>query len=207
MGRRRPRPARGRRDALGRRRTRRALVPGTSAGLRRSPRGALFSTAPPFGADDLDADTLAELTGHSDLRHAETGPDDELLAWFGSDGSHVVTAAKERAVLRPHGHVLRTGDALVPDTSGLTSTIWMTGTFHSQLTRGHVGRDRLLSTRRGYLGVQRAHGLRIFVEDTTTATGWALLETPSAWALRTDARHLVVLLGRRGPRGHVHRAR
>jgi cellobiose phosphorylase len=148
--------------------------------------GALFSTAPPFMADDLEPDTLAELTGHSELRHAETGPDDELLSWFGSDGSHVVTAAKERAVLRPHGHVLRTGDALVPDTRGLTSTIWMAGTFHSQLTRGHVGRDRLLSTRRGYLGVQRAHGLRIFVEDPTTTTGWALLETPSVWALRTD---------------------
>ena len=148
--------------------------------------GALFSTAPPFVADDLDPDTLAELTGHSELRHAEVGPDDELLSWFGSDGSHVVTAAKERAVLRPHGHVLRNGDALVPDTRGLTSTIWMAGTFHSQLTRGHVGRDRLLSTRRGYLGVQRAHGLRIFVEDPTTPTGWALLETPSAWAQRTD---------------------
>ncbi len=148
--------------------------------------GALFSTAPPFAADDLSPDSLAELTGHSPRRHAETGPSGELLAWFGSDGSHVVTAAKERAVLRPHGHVLRTGDALVPDTSSLTSTIWMTGTFHSQLSRGHVGRDRLLSTRRGYLGVQRAHGLRIFVEDPTTATGWGLLETPSAWALRTD---------------------
>ena len=148
---------------------------------------ALFSAAPPFDADDLDPGTLAELSGHTDLRHAETSPEGELLAWFGDDGSHVVTATKERAVLRPHGHVLRTGDALVPDTRGLTSTIWMTGTFHSQLTRGHVGRDRLLSTRRGYLGVQRAHGLRIFVEDATTAAGWALLETPSAWALRTDA--------------------
>lgn len=150
------------------------------------PARSLFSTAPAFTVDDLDTDTLAELTGHSDLRHVETGPDGELLSWFGSDGSHVVTAAKERLVLRPHGHVLRTGDVLVPDTGTLTSTLWMTGAFHSQLTRGHVGRDRLLSTRRGYLGVQRASGLRVFVEDPTTAAGWALLETPSAWALRTD---------------------
>ena len=63
----------------------------------------------------------------------------------------------------------------------------MTGTFHSQVTRGHVGRDRFLSTRRGYLGVQRAHGLRVFVEDPAAPAGWALLETPSAWSLRTDA--------------------
>lgn len=152
-----------------------------------APSGALFSAAPVFAAEDLDADTLCELTGHSDLLHAEVGDDDEVLAGFGSDGSHVVTAAKERAVLRPHGHLLRTGDALVPDTRGLTSTVWMTGTFHSQVTRGHVGRDRLLSTRRGYLGVQRAHGLRLFVEDSTSPTGWALLETPSAWSLQTDS--------------------
>ena len=150
------------------------------------PPRSLFGAALPFAADDLDADTLAELAGHSQRSHVELGPDGELLSWFGDDGSHLVTAAKERAVLRPHGHVLRTGDALVPDTRTLTSTIWMTGTFHSQLTRGHVGRDRLLSTRRGYLGVQRAHGMRIFVEDPSAATGWALLETPSAWALRTD---------------------
>jgi CRISPR-associated protein Csx3 len=177
-------PGRGRDGSAGRAGSGPVDLTGSAEGLAAS--GALFSTAPPFPADDLDPDTLAELTGHSEPRHAETGPDDELLSWFGSDGSHVVTAAKERAVLRPHGHVLRTGDALVPDTGGLTSTIWMTGTFHSQLTRGHVGRDRLLSTRRGYLGVQRAHGLRIFVEDPTTAVGWTLLETPSAWAVRTD---------------------
>ncbi|SDP41980.1 Cellobiose phosphorylase [Pedococcus dokdonensis] len=147
---------------------------------------SIFSTAPPLAVDDLDADTLAELTGDPDPRHLETDAEGRLLSWFGSEGSHVVTAAKERLVLRPHGHVLRTGDALVPDTGTLTSTLWMTGGFHSQLTRGHVGRGRLLSTRRGYLGVQRAHGLRVFVEEPSAEGGWALLETPSAWALRTD---------------------
>ncbi|GAA2168140.1 GH36-type glycosyl hydrolase domain-containing protein [Pedococcus bigeumensis] len=147
---------------------------------------SLFSEAPALVADDLDTDTLAELSGHSDPRHLETDADGAVLSWFGGDGAHVVTAAKERQVLRPHGHVLRTGDALVPDTGSLTSTLWMTGAFHSQLTRGHVGRGRLLSTRRGYLGVQRAHGLRIFVEDPSTPRGWALLELPSAWSLRTD---------------------
>jgi CRISPR-associated protein Csx3 len=164
-------------------------APGSAAGDRAggaTSARSLFSVAPAFVVDDLDADTLAELTGHSDPRHSETGADGEPLSWFGGDGAHLVTAAKERLVLRPHGHVLRTGDALVPDTGTLTSTLWMTGAFHSQLTRGHVGRDRLLSTRRGYLGVQRAHGLRIFVEDPTSPAGWALLETPSAWALRTD---------------------
>jgi CRISPR-associated protein Csx3 len=163
-----------------------APSPSTDAPSPSLPARSLFSAAPAFAVDDLDADTLAELAGHSDPRHVETGPDGELLAWFGGDGAHVVTAAKERLVLRPHGHVLRTGDSLVPDTGSLTSTLWMTGAFHSQVTRGHVGRDRLLTTRRGYLGVQRAHGLRVFVEDPSTSAGWALLETPSAWSLRTD---------------------
>lgn len=163
---------------------------GAAAGIDRSTAGAasrsLFSDAPAFVVDDLDADTLTELTGHADPRHLETDADGVLLSWFGGDGAHVVTAAKERRVLRPHGHVLRTGDALVPDTGTLTSTLWMTGAFHSQLTRGHVGRDRLLSTRRGYLGVQRAHGLRVFVEDPQAPRGWSLLEMPSAWAVRPD---------------------
>ena len=170
------------------------------------PSGALFSAAPAFAVDDLDADTLAELTGHSDPRHVETGRTASCSPWFGSDGSHVVTAAKERLVLRPHGHVLRTGDALVPDTGALTSTLWMTGTFHSQLTRGHVGRDRLLSTRRGYLGVQRAHGLRVFVEDPTTRRRLGPARDPERLGAAHRRRHLVVRPRRPRARGHLHGA-
>ena len=143
----------------------------------------LFSHSPAVASRDLDEDELASLVGSVAARHVERDDDGRLLAWFTDDGAHVVTAAKERAVLRPHGHILRTGDALVPDTAGLTSTVWMTGTFHSQVTRGHVGRDRMLSTRRGYLGLHRAHGLRLFVEEPESPTGWALLESPSAWSV------------------------
>ena len=38
-----------------------------------------------------------------------------LLSYFTDAGSHVVTLAKQSAVLRPHGHLMRTGTALVPD--------------------------------------------------------------------------------------------
>ncbi|MGZ4687255.1 MAG: hypothetical protein ACXVGM_15850, partial [Oryzihumus sp.] len=103
-----------------------------------------------------------------------------MLSAFTEDGTHLVTAAKERAVLRPHGHILRTGNALVPDSGTLTSTCWMTGGFHSQVTQGHVSRGTVLSTRRTYLGLLRAHGLRVFVEH---GTGWQLLDLPSAWAV------------------------
>ena len=99
-------------------------------------------------------------------------------------GGQLVTAAKDLAVLRPHGHILRTGDTLTPDSRGLTSTVWMAGTFHSQITRGHVGRDPVATGRRTYLGLQRAHGVRAFVEDGSG--GWQLLETPSAWFVGLD---------------------
>ena len=87
-------------------------------------------------------------------------------------------------MLRPHGQLLRTGDTLTPDAGSLTSTIWMGGVFHSQVTRGHVGREPLLSGRRSYLGLFRGHGLRLLVD---AGAGWRLLETPSAWCLGLDA--------------------
>ncbi|MGV8967996.1 MAG: GH36-type glycosyl hydrolase domain-containing protein [Cellulomonas sp.] len=144
--------------------------------------GSLFSGAPTLRALPLDEAALSVLAGPG-VHHAER-QEDELFAFFTDDGTHVVTAAKERAVLRPHGHIMRTGDGLVPDESSLTTTAWMAGVFHSQLTQGHVSRDSLLSTRRGYLGLRRAFGLRVFVE---TAGTWALLDVPSAWALTPDS--------------------
>ena len=99
-------------------------------------------------------------------------------------GGQLVTPAKELAVLRPHGHLLRTGDAFTPDSRSLASTVWMAGTFHSQVTRGHVGRRAVVTGRRTYLGLQRAHGARLFVEDAEG--GWSLLETPSAWFTGLD---------------------
>ena len=144
--------------------------------------GSLFSTAPTFTALPLDLPALTALAGPG-VHHAERAGE-ELLAYFTDDGTHVVTAAKERAVLRPHGHIMRTGDGLVPDESSLTTTAWMAGVFHSQLTQGHVSRDSLLSTRRGYLGLRRAFGLRIFVES---GGAWTLLDVPSAWALTLDS--------------------
>jgi cellobiose phosphorylase len=144
---------------------------------------------------------LVRLTGDG-RQHAEWDGH-TLLSYFTDDGSQVVTSAKESAVLRPHGHILRTGAALVPDEGSLTTTAWMAGTFHSQVTQGHVSLNRLLSTRRSYLGLRQAQGLRIFVDSAhptdagprtgmtgMTAiwpTGWMLLDQPSAWAVSLDA--------------------
>ena len=83
---------------------------------------------------------------------------------FTATDSHVVLRAKELRVLRPHGQLLRTGRHLTPDESALTSTVWMSGVFHSMLAQGHVSINRFLSTIRSYLGLFRSQGLRVFVE-------------------------------------------
>ena len=104
----------------------------------------------------------------------------ELLSFFRADGAHVVLPAKERASLRPHGQILRTGDRLVPDEASLTTTVWMGGVFHSMVTQGHVSINRFLSTTHSYLGLYRSHGQRLFVERDGA---WHLLGEPSAFEM------------------------
>jgi 1,2-beta-oligoglucan phosphorylase len=105
------------------------------------------------------------------------------LSFFGVDSSHVVLRAKELRVHRPHGHILRSGRHLVPDESALTSTVWMGGVFHAMLTQGHVSINRLLSTTHGWLGQERSHGLRVFVD---AGRGWQQLGTPSAFEIAPE---------------------
>ena len=91
---------------------------------------------------------------------------------------------KERQVLRPHGQILRSGSGLTADESGLTSTVWMAGVFHSMVTQGHVSINRLLSTTHSYLGLFRSQGQRLFVE---LAGVWHRLDIPSAFAMTPSA--------------------
>lgn len=146
--------------------------------------GSLFSSAANLACGDLTDDEIDRLVGRG-RRHIERDQA-RPLAFFTNDGRQVVLQAKEATVLRPHGHILRTGDRLVPDELSLTSTVWMAGVFHSQVTQGHAALNRILSTRRGYLGWHRAAGLRIFVESSKSAQGWALLDAPSAWCVAQD---------------------
>jgi cellobiose phosphorylase len=138
----------------------------------------LFGARPPLAALELDE---TELTAHfgAERRELELGAGRPLSFFTGPD-RHVVLRAKELAVLRPHGQILRTGSRLVPDEASLTSTVWMAGVFHSMLTQGHVSLNRLLSSAHGYLGLFRAVGQRIFAEREG---GWELLDVPSAFEM------------------------
>ncbi len=142
----------------------------------RAPVPSCFVASPPL--ESLDPSD-AELTAWfgAERRHAER-EGAALLSFFAATHGHVVTRAKELRVLRPHGHIMRTGEQLVPDEASLTTTCWMSGVFHSFITQGHVNINRMLSTVHSYLGLQRAAGLRVFVEQEG---GWRLLDLPSAF--------------------------
>jgi cellobiose phosphorylase len=142
------------------------------------PAPTLFSACPFLEIVDLNDVELASLFGSE--RRAIESEDGTVLSFFAGAHRHVVLRAKELAVLRPHGHVMRTGDGLAPDEASLTTTAWMNGVFHSLVTQGHVNINRVFSTVRSYLGLVRAGGQRIFVE---MADGYRLLGVPSAFEM------------------------
>ena len=140
---------------------------------------SLFACAPlwPSAAPDR-AQLLAWFGG--DWRHEELGPQGELMSFFQGEDGHVITRDHELRVLRPHGHLLRSGGHWTPDERAVLSTVWMAGVFHSSLTQGHASANRCLSTQRGYLALYRGLGQRVFVD---AGSGWQLLDVPSAMRL------------------------
>jgi cellobiose phosphorylase len=139
----------------------------------------LFSAAPLLDTLDLDGDSLQQFFG-SQWRHVEVDAHGARLSFFHGADCHVVLRPKELRVLRPHGHLLRTGRHTTPDETALTSTAWMSGVFHSMLTQGHVSINRFLSTVHTYLGLFRSHGQRVFVQS---GASWQLLNIPSAFEM------------------------
>ena len=167
--------------------------------------GDASSTAPMPRAATLFSD--APLLAHDRPRCGRAGralrrrpprrrnrPTGDCSPSSGPDGTHVVLPAKERASLRPHGQILRTGDQLVPDEASLTTTVWMGGVFHSMVTQGHVSINRFLSTTHSYLGLFRSHGQRVFVERDG-----ALAPARRAVGVRDDAQRRALALPPRGP--------
>ncbi|HEY0943477.1 MAG TPA: hypothetical protein VGE08_25560 [Steroidobacter sp.] len=142
----------------------------------------LFSHAPALNALDLQPDEIGALFA-AQRRHEERDEHGTMLSFFYEADRHVVLRAKQKRVLRPHGHLLRSGRHVTPDEMALTSTVWMNGVFHSMFTQGHVSFNRLLSTVHSYLGLFRSHGLRLFVELNGE---WRLLDLPSAYEMRPD---------------------
>src|SRR5262245_6453176 len=155
-----------------------AAIPPPSPGPAMAPAATLFSARPFLAVSELDDAELTAFGGEK--RRAVEQEGERLLSFFAGADTHVVLPAKERASLRPHGQILRTGDRLAPEEASLTTTVWMGGVFHSMVTQGHVSINRFLSTTHSYLGLFRSHGQRIFVDVNG---GWQLLGPPSAFAM------------------------
>ncbi len=142
---------------------------------------SLFSSAPLLESLELSDEETGGLFGGE--RHDEEYEDGRLLSFFTGTNRHVVLKAKEVKVVRPHGHIMRTGSSLTPDETALTSTAWMAGVFHSMVTQGHVNINRFLSTTHSYLRLLCANGQRIFVE---LEDEWRLLDVPSAFSMEPN---------------------
>jgi len=129
----------------------------------------VFAVREPTGAE------AAAVAGGLTL--VEYGPDGGFWSAFTPD-AHVVALGKERAVLRPHGHVMHLGPSALADADHTASTAWMAGVFCSQLTHGHASDRPAVTLRRSYAGLSQAGGVRIAVR---TDGGWRLLGAPSLW--------------------------
>lgn len=141
----------------------------------------LFGSPTWLHGEELEPAEFLGITGHPVTQVEEDGDGSVWACTAG--GEHVVAAAKERAVLRPHGHILVAPDGPRPSDVVSAVTVWMTGTVASQLTRGHADAEPMLSVRRSYLGLTLAEGVRLFADD---GHGWRLLGVPSAWGVTAD---------------------
>ncbi|EYT48720.1 hypothetical protein [Brachybacterium muris] len=102
-----------------------------------------------------------------------------FLSGFSTLG-HVVSARKERQVLRPHGHLQHVAASGEADGSSTASTAWMSGVFSSQLAHGHACASPALTVRRSYVGLQRGAGVRVWTRPDD-GHEWQLLAVPSLW--------------------------
>ncbi len=146
------------------------------------PASTLFSAAPLLRVQKLTKGEITDLFGKE--RRQEEKEDGKILSFFTGSNRHVVMKEKELKALRPHGQILRTGYALIPDEAALTSNTWMGGVFHAMVTQGHVSINRFLSTTHTYLSLLRGNGQRLFVELKGT---WHLLDVPSAFEMAPDS--------------------
>jgi CRISPR-associated protein Csx3 len=155
--------------------------PPKSPGASRS----LFTHAPWLhGAAPTAADWDAWFPGPR--RHEERSDDGALRAFFHGADTHIVSRAKEASVLRPHGHVLRSGEPRWVDAGHLGITCYAAGVFGAQAYIANPNVARLLTVVRNHLNVARGSGMRVFVFE---GGQWRQLGVPSAFAMTPgDAR-------------------
>lgn len=145
---------------------------------------SVFLTAPWLhGAEPTEAELRAWFPGEH--RHVERAVAGGVQSFFHGAGTHVVTRAKEAAIARPHGHILRSGTAAWIDDAQFGITCYAAGIFGAQAYAGNPSLARLLSVVRNHLNLARAGGQRVFVRAPGGV--WRQLGVPSAFALDPGA--------------------
>jgi cellobiose phosphorylase len=141
----------------------------------------VFQSADLYEAEEFDeSDIQTYFPGP--LRHEEFDGSRRLSFFCDPDSRHVVLKAKEVAVARPHGHIMRSGRGLLPDAEVMSCTCYAAGVFGSQMALGNTVFGKFLSAVRDPLNIIRSSGLRIFVRRHATSS-WRLLGVPSAFEM------------------------
>ncbi len=112
-------------------------------------------------SDDLDNDEIEKLFP-GNRRHEETAAG-KLLSFFRGDCSHVMLRGKEILADRPHGHIMHTRTAYVPDDRVMSTTCYAFGVFNSHITQGNTNFNTLLSVCNSQFNLNPYTGQRIFV--------------------------------------------
>jgi len=140
---------------------------------------SLFITTPWLSGRDPSEQELARFHP-GPWRNEERDAKGTLLSFFCDRDTHVVTKAKEARILRPHGHILRSGDGSWIDGGQMGVTGYASGVFASQAYFGNPSFAKLLPVARNALNVCRAGGLRLFVRRSGV---WYQLGVPSAFSM------------------------
>ena len=125
-------------------------------------------------------------------RHEERGADGVVHAFFHGADTHVVTRDKEAQIVRPHGHVIRSGRSLWVDDDQFGTTCYATGLFSAQAYLGNPSLARLLPVMRNALNLARGSGQRVFVRR---GGEWWQLGVPSVFAMTPGEVRWIYRLG------------
>ncbi|HHY82530.1 MAG TPA: cellobiose phosphorylase [Clostridiales bacterium] len=132
----------------------------------------------PFVSEEFSENEICKLFTD---RKLEEKADGKLLSFFTTYHTHVVLQQKEVLVERPHGHIICTRPDMRKVSKGLiSSTNYMYGIFHSQLTAGNTSFNKLLSNARGFLNIIKNSGQRIFVKVNGV---YRILTLPAAYEM------------------------
>lgn len=155
-----------------------ATPPASAAGFARPP-ASLFQSAPWQHGAEVGEGELQQWFPAA-RRHEEFDAQHRLLSFFCGEQTHVVLRAKEAAIARPHGHILRNGDSRWIDDTQFGVTCYAAGIFGAQVYLGNPSLARLLSVVRNPLNLTRACGQRVFIRR---GAEWRQLGLPSAFVM------------------------